>query len=121
MADTEKHILQAEYVSCEKDIFGDIETITIREISSGKHMALTPDQISKACLDGLIEIKYIKVSFDGKVHITKKNRKTVADKIKLLEKEITKLEKTANSYEDKENLAKKNIKLKKLQEQKYKW
>ena len=121
MADTRKKTLQAEYVTCEKDIFGDIETITIKDISSGKHMTLTSDQISKACLDGLIEIKYIKVSFDGKVHITKKNRKTVAEKIKSLEKEITKLEKAAVTAEDKDNLVKKRRELEKLRDQKYKW
>ena len=114
-------MVHAEYISCERDIMGDIITITIKDISNGQHMTVTPEQISRACLAGLIEIKYIKVSFDGKVHITKKNRKTVADKIKSLENEIRRLEKVAITSKDKDVIIRKRSELEELREKKYKW
>ena len=113
-------MVKAEYISCKKDILGDIEEIEIRETSTGKHKFVTPDQIVKAVQAGLIEIKYIKVSSDGVLHITKKNKHTIGDKIKELETEIKHLEKSTLPS-DRDKAIKKSILLQRLEAEKYKF
>ena len=99
-------MIYAEYIKCTRDILGDIETIEIRDIKTHEHRTVSPEQIVKAVQEGKIQIKYIKVSSDGKIHITKKNKITIADKIKSLEKEIADLRKRG-SREDNELVIKK--------------
>ena len=84
-------MIKAEYIGCTRNILGDIEGIEIKDNETHKHKVVTPEQIVKAVQEGKIQIKYIKVSSDGTLHITKKNKYTIADKIKSLEKEIEKL------------------------------
>lgn len=113
-------MIKAEYVNCKKNVFNDIMEIEIRDIKTREHIWVTPAQIAQAVQAGLIEIKYIKVSFDGTVHITKKNKFTVGDKIKQLEGEIKSLEKS-NLSSDKDKAIKKRILLEKLNEVEYKF
>lgn len=113
-------MVKAEYISCKRDILGDIEEIEIRETSTGKHKCVTPDQIVKAVQAGLIEIKYIKVSADGVLHITKKSKFTIGDKIKELKSEIKHLEKSTLPS-DKDKAIKKSILLQRLEAEQYKF
>lgn len=113
-------MIKAEYVNCTRDIFGDITEIEIRDIQTGKHKHVTPEQIVVAVQNKLIEIKYIKVSSDGKLHITKKNKFTIGDKIKELEKEIKYLEKSSLSS-DRDKAIKKRQLLQKLLEEEYRF
>lgn len=113
-------MVKAEYISCKRDILGDIEEIEIRETSTGKHKRVTPDQIVKAVQAGLIEIKYIKVSSDGVLHITKKSKFTIGDKIKELEAEIKRLDKSTLPS-DRDIAIKKSILLQRLEAEKYKF
>lgn len=113
-------MIHAEYISCKRDIFSAIEEIEIRDIKTGKHSHVTPEQIVKAVQKGLIEIKYIKVSSDGNLHITKKNKFTVGDKIKQLESEIRHLEKSTLPS-DRDKAVKKSCLLQKLLAEEYKF
>lgn len=113
-------MVKAEYIGCTKDILGDIEEIELRDIKTGKHIHVTPEQIVDAVQAGRVEIKYIKVSSDGKLHITKKNKFTVGDKIKELEHEIQHLEQSKLSS-DKDKAIKKRKLLQKLLEVDYKF
>ena len=113
-------MIKAEYISCKKDILGDIEEIEIRDTKTGKHAHVTPAQIVKAVQEGLIEIKYIKISSDGILHITKKNKITVGDKIKQLESEIQHLEQSTLSSDKDKAIKKRNL-LQKLLTEKYRF
>lgn len=113
-------MVHAEYVSCKRDILGDIEEIEIRDINTGKHVHVTPAQIVNAVQQKRIEIKYIKVSSDGKLHITKKNKFTVGDKIKSLKAEIKQLRKSSLPA-DKDKAIRKQRLLYELEKEKYKF
>lgn len=113
-------MIKAEYVSCKRNVFNDIMEIEIKDIKTREHIWVTPSQIAQAVQAGLIEIKYIKVSFDGTVHITKKNKVTVADKMKQLEAEIKVLEKSSDRA-DREKAIKKRSLYEKLDGVEYKF
>ena len=113
-------MIKAEYINCTKDIFGDIIDIEVRDLKTREHAHATPTQIITAIQQGLVDIKYIKVSADGKLHITKKNKFTIGDKIKELETQIKHLE-TSSSPSDKANAIKKRKLLQKLLNEKYRF
>jgi len=113
-------LIKAEYISCTRDIWGDIVDIEVRDIKTGKHAHATPAQIVATIQQGLVEIKYIKVSSDGNLHITKKNKFTVGDKIKKLESEIQNLEKSPLPSDRDKAVKKRNL-LQKLDAEKYKF
>ncbi len=113
-------MIKAEYIGCTRDIFGDIIDIEVRDNKTRKHAHATPAQIVSAVQQGLVEIKYIKVSSDGELHITKKNKFTIGDKIKELETEIQHLDKSS-LQSDKAKAIKKRQLLQKLLAEKYKF
>lgn len=111
-------MVKAEYICCKRDIMGDIEKIKIKDLKTNESKWYTPEEIISAIRAGLITIKYIKVSYDGKIHITKKNKFTIKNKMDELEKEIKILEKS-HQPEDRNNAIIKRQQVDLLFEEKY--
>lgn len=106
-----------EYIGHTVDIFGDIEKIKIKNVETGKNCYFTSQELIQQIKAGKWKVKYIKVDFSGNIHFTKKNKKTIADKIKELKVEIRKLKKSSSN---KDKLARKITLLERLNNEKNK-
>lgn len=106
-----------EYIGHTIDIFGDIEEIKVKNVETGKNCYFTSQELIQQIKAGKWKVKYIKVDFSGNIHFTKKNKKTIADKIKELKVEIRKLKKSSSN---KDKLARKIALLERLNDEKNK-
>jgi hypothetical protein len=92
----QKPKVQAEYVSCTRDIFGKMEKVKIREIKTDKIKTVTEGQLKKAMQAGLISVKGVAISPKGELYKRKKKNRKANNprkkKIEEFQKELQRLE-----------------------------
>lgn len=100
--------MYAEYYSHTKDIHNKLIDVTI-VTENNETLKLTCKEIAEQVLNKKLNIKGIKVSFDGEVHITSKNRREVNIKYQVEQEAHNRYEKLRNRvYTLKKSIEKSN-------------
>ena len=78
-------MINAELISCKKNIFGDIESLKIRAVQTGEVKTITADQAKWAIEQGKIKIKRVPLSKAGNLYVLpRKSRKNTDKNVKKL-------------------------------------